>query len=147
MGRIGKEIYEFDEFRFDISEHLLLRRNEPVPLPAKAFETLHLLIGKAGHLVEKDEILKTVWADAFVEENNLDKSVSILRRALGEKKGGRKFIETVRGHGYRFVGDVSVFKDPATSILSLSEPEKKREVVLEAGLNRAPQILAMEAEP
>jgi Tol biopolymer transport system component/DNA-binding winged helix-turn-helix (wHTH) protein len=108
MARIGREIYEFDEFRFDVSEHLLLRRNEPVALPDKAFETLHLLVGKAGHLVEKDEILKTVWADAFVEENNLDKSVSILRRALGEKKGGKKFIETVRGHGYRFVEKVNV---------------------------------------
>lgn len=104
MARRVKEIYEFDEFRLDVSERLLLRQNEPVQLPEKAFETLRLLIENAGHLVEKNEILNTVWADAFVEENNLDKNISILRRALGTE--GKKFIETVRGHGYRFVAEV-----------------------------------------
>src|SRR5688572_3819249 len=105
MAQTVKEIYEFDDFRLDISERLLLRQNEPVPLPEKAFETLRLLVKNAGHLVEKNEILNTVWAGVIVEENNLDKNISILRRALGEKKG-RKFIETVRRHGYRFVAEV-----------------------------------------
>lgn len=104
MAQTIKEIYEFDEFRLDVSERLLLRQNEPVPLPEKAFETLRVLIANAGSLVEKEEILNTVWAGAFVEENNLDKNISILRRALG--KEGKKFIETVRGHGYRFIAKV-----------------------------------------
>lgn len=107
MLQTVKEIYGFDEFRLDVSEErLLLCGNEPVPLPEKAFEILRVLVENAGHLVGKDELLNEVWAGAFVEENNLDKNISLLRRALGEKKGGKKFIETVRGHGYRFVAKV-----------------------------------------
>src|SRR5688500_1701661 len=147
MAQRVKKIYEFDEFRLDISERLLLRQNEPISLPEKAFEILRLLIENAGHLVEKHEILNTVWAGAFVEENNMDKNISILRRALGEKKGGKKYIETVRGHGYRFVAKVrrnkSDFETPRLG--ADAEPGKRegREKSLDDTpvlLSSAPQI-------
>ncbi len=106
MPRTATEIYEFNGFRLDVSERLLLYKSVPLQIPEKAFETLRMLVRNSGRLVTKEDLLSDVWAGAFVEENNLDKSISTLRRALGEKAGKTKLIETVRGHGYRFVPDV-----------------------------------------
>jgi DNA-binding winged helix-turn-helix (wHTH) protein/TolB-like protein/tetratricopeptide (TPR) repeat protein len=106
MSNAHKELYEFDKFRLDVSERILWRETERVPLSEKAFETLVALVRRGNHLVGKDELLAEVWTDAIVEENNLDKNISILRRVLGEREGRGKFIETVRGHGYRFVAPV-----------------------------------------
>lgn len=83
-----------------------LGNGERVPLSEKAFDTLCALVRRGNHLVRKDESLNEVWADAIVEENNLDKSISLLRQVLGERTGKGKFIETVRGHGFRFVPEV-----------------------------------------
>jgi len=105
MLRSDNELYEFADFRLDVSERLLMRKGKRVSLSEKAFEILCLLIRHDGRLVTKEKLLAAVWADAMVEENNLDKNISLLRQVLGERKG-RKFIETVRGHGYRFVADV-----------------------------------------
>jgi TolB-like protein/DNA-binding winged helix-turn-helix (wHTH) protein len=102
----GNELYEFTDFCLDISERLLLRKGKRVSLSEKAFQILCLLVRQNGHLVSKDELINEVWADAVVEENNLDKNISLLRQVLGERKGKEKFIETVRGHGYRFIADV-----------------------------------------
>jgi DNA-binding winged helix-turn-helix (wHTH) protein/TolB-like protein len=101
-----KELYEFDKFRLDVAERLLSREGERVPLSEKAFDTLCALVRRGNHLVRKDELLNEVWADAIVEENNLDKNISLLRQVLGERTGKGKFIETVRGHGFRFVPEV-----------------------------------------
>ncbi|MBS1787535.1 MAG: PD40 domain-containing protein [Acidobacteria bacterium] len=102
MSSSIKRLYEFDGFRLDPAERLLVRDGRPVPLTPKAFEMLVVLASNSGRLLTKDELMRTVWADAVVEENNLDKNISALRKALGENGAGRKFIETVRGHGYRF---------------------------------------------
>jgi formylglycine-generating enzyme required for sulfatase activity/DNA-binding winged helix-turn-helix (wHTH) protein/TolB-like protein/Flp pilus assembly protein TadD len=107
MPYAHKEIYEFEGFRLDVSERILRGPNgEKITLPDKVFETLCVLIRNCGTLVKKDELLEAVWSGAFVEENNLDKNISALRRALGEKKGERIYIETIRKHGYRFVAKV-----------------------------------------
>jgi len=108
MSNAPKELYEFDKFRLDVSERILWRETERVPLSEKAFDTLCALVRRGNHLVGKDELLTEVWADAIVEENNLDKNISLLRQVLGERAGKGKFIETVRGHGYRFVPAVQV---------------------------------------
>ncbi len=103
-----KELYEFGQFRLDVAEHSLVRYDtkEGVQLPEKAFETLCILVRNAGHLVNKKESLNQVWADSFVEENNLNKCIHAVRRALDEKNGGEQFIETVKKHGFRFVAEV-----------------------------------------
>lgn len=106
MSRCKNELYEFDDFRLDIAERTLSRRGERVLLAEKAFETLCTLVKHGNRLVGKDELMTEVWAGAIVEENNLDKNISYLRKALGEKAGKAKFIETVRGHGYRFVAEI-----------------------------------------
>ena len=106
MFHPNKELYQFDEFRLDVAERTLSRRGERVPLTEKAFETLCALVKQGNHLVGKDELMTEVWAGAIVEENNLDKNISYLRKVLGENSDKAKFIETVRGHGYRFVAEV-----------------------------------------
>src|SRR5919112_6849973 len=106
MPHADKALYEFDKFRLDVPERILRREGERVPLSEKAFETLCALVRRGNHLVSKDELLSEVWADAVVEENNLDKNISLLRQALGERAGRGKFIETGRGRGYRFVAEV-----------------------------------------
>jgi TolB-like protein/DNA-binding winged helix-turn-helix (wHTH) protein/Flp pilus assembly protein TadD len=107
MPQLQKELYEFADFRLDVSERLLRRDGKRIPLTDKAFDTLCVLVRHAGELVTKDELMSEVWSDAIVEENNLDQKISMLRQALGERaKGKGKFIETVRGRGYRFLPEV-----------------------------------------
>jgi DNA-binding winged helix-turn-helix (wHTH) protein/TolB-like protein len=117
------EIYEFADFRIDVRERVLERmpEGERVALPEKAYDTLCVLVRNAGRLVAKDEILSEVWADSFVEENNLNKSIHAIRRALGENSGGEKFIETVKKHGFRFLVEVRrVQSQPASTETSTS---------------------------
>lgn len=106
MSKENKELYEFDKFHLDVSERFLLRNGKRVALADRAFDTLCVLVRRGNQLVGKDELMTEVWADAIVEENNLDKNISALRRILGERNGKQRFIETVRGHGYRFVAEV-----------------------------------------
>src|ERR687885_592455 len=106
MNHREKHLYEFGPFRLDPAEHTLLRGGEPVALTPKAFETLVALGARGGHLVEKDELLKEVWPDSFVEEGSLARNVHELRKALGEGPSENLYIETVPKRGYRFVAPV-----------------------------------------
>jgi DNA-binding winged helix-turn-helix (wHTH) protein len=101
-----KQLWEFDCYRVDFERRLLLRGEEPVQLPAKALDTLLVLIQRRGEVVTKDELMKAVWPDAFVEEGNLSQSIHVLRRALGESVEDHRYIVTVPGRGYRFVAEV-----------------------------------------
>src|SRR5687768_2143760 len=105
------ELYEFGPYRLIPQERLLLRAGEPVALTPKAFETLVALVRRAGRLADKDELLKEVWPDSFVEESNLAQNVFALRKILGEGENGQKYIETVPKRGYRFLATVRVVED------------------------------------
>jgi DNA-binding winged helix-turn-helix (wHTH) protein/TolB-like protein/tetratricopeptide (TPR) repeat protein len=98
-----KRVFEFGPYRLDTAERILLRSGQPVTLTAKAFDILSVLIRNHGHLVTKDELMKEVWPDSFVEDNNLTVNISGLRKALGEGASGHPYIETVPRRGYRFV--------------------------------------------
>ncbi|MEP6703830.1 MAG: winged helix-turn-helix domain-containing protein [Acidobacteriota bacterium] len=121
-----KGIYEFSGYRLDVSERLLLRGTDRIQIPDKPFEVLCVLAARSGSLVGKDELISKVWGKTVVEENNLDKSVSLLRNILGERKSKEKFIETVRGHGYRFVAETTrVTSAPSTDTgKNLSDPSR-----------------------
>ena len=106
MNHNGRPLYEFGPFRLDPSEYLLRKHGQPVVLTPKVFQVLRVLVQNAGHLVEKDRLLTEVWADSFVEEGALSRSVSILRKALGERTSGEHYIQTVPTLGYRFVAPV-----------------------------------------
>ena len=98
--------YEFGPFRVDTAKCVLLRQGEVVPLSLKVFEILLVLIEHRGQLLEKEELLKRVWPDTVVEENNLARSISALRKALDEQPNEHRYILTVPGRGYRFVASV-----------------------------------------
>ena len=102
MKQSDKHFYEFGPFRLDIAERLLLRDGQHVPLTPKAFETLLILVENCGRVIDKDELLKKVWPDTFVEEVNLAKNVSYLRKILGGEEAAQ-YIETIPKRGYRFV--------------------------------------------
>jgi|SRR5256714_2053377 len=105
-------VYEFGEFRLDAGKRLLLRGGgEVVPLTPKVFDTLLYLVERGGVVVDKDELMRVIWPDTVVEENNLNQNVSALRRALGESRGEHRYIVTVPGRGYRFVADVKAGAD------------------------------------
>src|SRR6266446_204034 len=111
-------IYKFDAFCVDSGKRLLLRDDEIIALTPKVFETLLYLVNHNGKVLEKDELMSAIWPDSIVEENNLNKNISVLRQVLGEKPGAHRFIVTVPGKGYKFVADVrtiSVEKIPETS--------------------------------
>ena len=83
LGGAGN-LYEFGEFRLDALSRVLLYQLKPVPLTPKAFEMLLVLVRSGGQIVTKDELMKAVWPDRFVEESNLTQTVFMLRKALGE---------------------------------------------------------------
>ena len=97
-------VFCFGEFELDAARSLLLRNGEVVPLKAKTFELLLTLVESRGEVISKSELLDRVWENQFVEENNLTVHVAALRKALGEKKNENRYIVTVPGRGYRFVG-------------------------------------------
>ena len=99
---------QFGDFTLDVSERLLFRDGRPVLLTPKAFDVLAALTARPGRLMTKDELLKEVWPDSFVEESNLAYHVFALRRALGETADGGRYVETVPKHGYRFVAAVTL---------------------------------------
>jgi DNA-binding winged helix-turn-helix (wHTH) protein/tetratricopeptide (TPR) repeat protein len=98
--------YDFDRFRIDPSERLLLHEGKPVQLTPKVFDTLVTLVENRNRLIEKDELMKAVWPDSFVAESSLTYNISILRKVLGRNDEGRSYIETVPKRGYRFIADV-----------------------------------------
>jgi DNA-binding winged helix-turn-helix (wHTH) protein/TolB-like protein/Tfp pilus assembly protein PilF len=89
----------------------------------KAFDMLVVLVAKSGHLVDKEELMQTVWPDSFVEEGNLCVTVSLLRKALTIHQDGHKCIETVSKRGYRFVADVKQTRPGIPSPLTVDHSE------------------------
>jgi DNA-binding winged helix-turn-helix (wHTH) protein len=114
VAETAKRVYEFGRFRLDADERLLERDGNPLPLTPKLFDTLLLLVKNGGHLMSKDELMKKLWPDSFVEEVNLSQNVSRLRKIL-EETPNQRFISTVAGQGYRFVAEVrEVVESPQT---------------------------------
>ena len=110
------EICQFHGYRLDVVRRRLLDPDGvPVPLMPKAIETLVYLIERAGQTVSKEELLRAVWPNVVVEENNLTQNISALRRAFGETLAERKFIVTIPGQGYRFVAPVEIVSRPKRS--------------------------------
>ena len=79
MSQTVRHLYEFGPFRLDATERLLLRDKQHIPLTPKAFETLLVLVEHGGHVIDKDELMKKVWPNTFVEKSTW-LGVSSLRR-------------------------------------------------------------------
>jgi TolB-like protein/Tfp pilus assembly protein PilF len=109
-GPLG-HVYEFGPFRIDAVKHLLLRGTEPVSLTPKALDVLCVLVEHRGEVLVKEELIQRVWPDTVVEEGNLNRNISTLRRALGELPNDHRYVVTVPGRGYRFVAEVREVSD------------------------------------
>jgi len=124
MGQQDNHSYDFGRFRLKPAERVLLREGEPVPLTPKVFDILVTLVEHGGQVVAKDDLMKRVWPNTFVEEGNLTQNISLLRKALGETPGGVQFIETVPRRGYRFVADTNQsWNDNGESVVPAAEVE------------------------
>src|SRR6266487_198635 len=97
---------EFGPFRLNLSERLLARNGKTVRLAPKLFETLVILVENSGRILEKDDLMKRLWPDSFVEESSLAQNIFQLRKAQKEGRSGFRYIETVPKRGYRFSADV-----------------------------------------
>ncbi|MGH9828855.1 MAG: winged helix-turn-helix domain-containing protein, partial [Blastocatellia bacterium] len=117
-------LYRFEAYSLEPERRLLTQGGIAVPLPAKAFDILLILVQHAGTVVEKDDLMKHVWPDTIVEENNLTVAVSLLRKALNEIPNERRFIATVPGRGYQFVAEVTE-QSPETNAKAFSSPSTR----------------------
>jgi DNA-binding winged helix-turn-helix (wHTH) protein/Tfp pilus assembly protein PilF len=143
MNQSKTSCYEFGEFRVDTARRILLRAGKTIALTPRQFDTLLYFVDHCDRVIAKEELMKAIWPDSFVEENNLNQSVSAIRRALGERRGDNRYIITVPGLGYRFAAKVKVEQAVLTdqvqarSIAVLPfKPllEKERDEALEFGM-------------
>lgn len=124
MSKRTKHFYDFGPFRIDVEQRVLLREGEPVAMPPKAFDTLFALVSNHGRLLEKDDLIKTLWPETFVEEGNLGHQVFQVRKVLGDASNGQPYVETVPKRGYRFAAGVTESWDgePAGPRLAAAGP-------------------------
>jgi TolB-like protein/DNA-binding winged helix-turn-helix (wHTH) protein/Tfp pilus assembly protein PilF len=118
MAKAEKHLYEFGPYRLDSVERLLIRGEETIPLTPKAIDTLLVLVANSGRVLERDELMKSVWPDTFVEDGALARNISALRKALGDDNEDFRYIETIPKRGYRFVApvkDLSASPPPTSS--------------------------------
>lgn len=103
----SRPAYRFGDYQLDVRRRILARQDgTPVPLTARVFDTLRVLVENAGRLVDKRELMRCVWGETVVEENNLTQAISSLRQALGERPEDHQYIVTVPGRGYQFIAKV-----------------------------------------
>jgi len=124
----AKQLYEFGPFRVDPEKELLLREGETVPLTPKTFQILLVLIRNKKEVVTKDELLRAVWPDTFVEEANLSRNIFLLRKALGESPQDHRYVVTVPGRGYRFAEEVQFVPEQPLNIVAASHAKVQVEV-------------------
>jgi DNA-binding winged helix-turn-helix (wHTH) protein/TolB-like protein/Tfp pilus assembly protein PilF len=121
-----KNLYQFGPFELDPAERLLFFNGRAVPVTPKAFDMLVFLVERSGHLCQKDELMKALWPDSFVEEGNLSVTVSSLRKVLGDDRGHQRYIETVSKRGYRFAAAVNHVIREDQAEVHIEAPPKKQ---------------------
>jgi DNA-binding winged helix-turn-helix (wHTH) protein len=118
-------IHALGPFRLDTQAHLLLRDSAPMALGRRAIALLQTLVERPGALVSKDALIEAAWPGRAVEESNLPVQIAALRRVLGEAANGERWIETLPGRGYRFIGPVSTAIKKGMTELPLVGPDQE----------------------
>src|SRR5499426_869556 len=98
--------YIFGDYVFDTQRHDLHRAGEPIKLRRKVFQVLAYLLVHRDRVVSKQELLERLWPNQFVGDATLTSCIKTLRQALGERGRTARFVRTLHGQGYRFVGAV-----------------------------------------
>jgi DNA-binding winged helix-turn-helix (wHTH) protein/tetratricopeptide (TPR) repeat protein len=130
MAGPPKIFYEFDSFRIDPEERLLLQNGTPIPLTPKAFEILVVLVQHSERVVLKDDLMKELWPDSFVEEANLTQNIFMLRKALGESGRSHRYIVTVPGRGYRFATRVREVNEGKTGQATRTTQSTENQIIV-----------------
>jgi eukaryotic-like serine/threonine-protein kinase len=118
MNTEPKVVYEFGPFRMDPNKQVLLRNGQVVVVTPKAFETLLVLVRRSREVVSKEELLREIWPDSFVEEANLTQYIFKLRKALGDTLEGERYIVTLPGRGYRFAVPVRTLTEGGEALIA-----------------------------
>jgi DNA-binding winged helix-turn-helix (wHTH) protein len=141
-------VYEFGPFRMDPDAQVLLRGNDLIPVAPKAFETLLVLVRRSRDVVTKEELLKEVWPNSFVEESNLSQNIFLLRKALGDTAENRQYIVTLPGRGYRFAAPVRTVTERGETLVA--HARTRTQIVIEeneAGTDEAMKMLPIPQMP
>ena len=120
-----KDTFTFGPFLLDVKERVLLRGGKPVSLTQKAFATLLMLVENAGHIIEKEDFIRALWPDTYVEEGNVAQNIFKLRKVLGKNRVSKPYIETIPRRGYRFLAIVHRPRDTSDPIVSPSRKTHK----------------------
>ncbi len=129
MNVDAKVVYEFGPFRMDPDKQVLLRDGQLIAVTPKAFETLLVLVRRGREVVSKEELLKEIWPDSFVEEANLSQHIFKLRKALGDTLEGEHYIVTLPGRGYRFAVPVRTITEGGEVLIA--QMRSRAEIVIE----------------
>ena len=130
MGSERNGVVEFDSFRIELENRLLLKNGEVVALAPKTFDLLAALVQNRGTVLDKETLFRKVWPDVFVEESSLTKNISLLRRCLGDDPDGRAYIQTLPRRGYRFQASLGQVRTRPVEDTILEE--ETTEVVIES---------------
>ena len=122
MSALENPVYRFRGFELEPAERRLSEAGRSIALTPKVFDTLVLLVERAGHVVSKDELMKVLWPRGYVDESNLTKHIWFIRRALGDGEHDSRFIETVPKLGYRFIAPVTLGSETLCLPSPLSAP-------------------------
>jgi len=141
MATDPRVVYEFGPFQMDPDKQILLRGNIPVAVTPKAFETLLVLVRRSRDIVSKEELLKEVWPNSFVEESNLSQNIFLLRKALGDTAENRQYIVTLPGRGYRFAATVRTVTDQGEALVA--QARMRTQIVIEENEAETDQALKM----
>src|SRR6185369_18074210 len=135
MIEAKNDTFTFGPFLLDVKERVLLRGSKPVSLTPKVFATLLMLVEKAGHIVEKEELISALWPNTYVDEANIAQNIFKLRKVLGKNRVGKTYIETVPRRGYRFLAIVNRSPD-LTVDPNVRPPNKAPKELLENEVDR-----------
>lgn len=144
MNMAGGTIYQFGPFHFEPAERRLHRDGIPVSLQPKVFDTLQLLVERAGHAVKKDDLMARVWPDATVTESSLAQNVLTLRKLIGSDA-----IETVPKFGYRLTVPVRAIRggERVTSPSTLSDGDLVGFGSVTMTFHERPTLASTETQP
>jgi TolB-like protein/DNA-binding winged helix-turn-helix (wHTH) protein len=125
------DVYRFGAFTLDPTRRAVSRDGSRIPITPKAFDILLYLVEHPNQVVPKQDLMKAVWPDPFVEEANLIVNVSLLRKALADQ-GDDRLIVTVARRGYQFTANVT--KEASPDEVEADRPPEWRRVALFGGL-------------
>src|SRR5882724_9900694 len=149
MSQAINHFHRFGEFTVDGDQKVLLRNDSPLPLAPKVFDTLLILLDNRGRIVEKEDLMRRLWPDTFVEESNLTFNIQQLRKSLSDDARNPRYVGTVQRRGYRFIADVEeVLSDRSQAAVQSARPfETSDALSADAGNRLINQIDAQESEP